>query len=260
MAPSPSPAAWWRPTSTRPSTSRTCRRRSRWTTRSPRTSWSMAWPARLQVRRLQHPRQHHRGAAFGRAVRGRAGRQLRGRQQDGLLDQRLFLNLSAFHNKYKDIQLSVFTEYTTPQNTKAFFGDFTNAGEGTVNGVRSRIPVAADRQLADLRQPGLAGREVRRVHVQERQHRRPAGIHQRPGFLRRAERGIPHRPGRRRQPVGARGLQLPERSGGHHRSGQGPGDPGHRAADHPGRLWPGQRRRDLEGQRCVDRSRCRAAT
>ena len=52
----------------------------------------------------------------------------------GLLDQRLFLNLSAFHNKYKDIQLSIFTEYTTPQNTKAFFGDFTNAGEGTVNG------------------------------------------------------------------------------------------------------------------------------
>ena len=52
----------------------------------------------------------------------------------GLLDQRLFLNLSAFHNKYKDIQLSIFTEYTTPQGAKAFFGDFTNAGEGTVNG------------------------------------------------------------------------------------------------------------------------------
>ena len=52
----------------------------------------------------------------------------------GLLDQRLFLNLSAFHNKYKDIQLSIFTEYTTAQGTKAFFGDFTNAGEGTVNG------------------------------------------------------------------------------------------------------------------------------
>ncbi|HSD17806.1 MAG TPA: TonB-dependent receptor [Thermomonas sp.] len=52
----------------------------------------------------------------------------------GLLDQRLFLNLSAFHNKYKDIQLSIFTEYTTPQGVKAFFGDFTNAGEGTING------------------------------------------------------------------------------------------------------------------------------
>ncbi len=52
----------------------------------------------------------------------------------GLLDNRLFLNLSAFHNNYKDIQLSIFTEYTTPQNTKAFFGDFTNAGAGTVQG------------------------------------------------------------------------------------------------------------------------------
>jgi iron complex outermembrane receptor protein len=53
----------------------------------------------------------------------------------GLLDNSLFLNLSAFHNKYKDIQLSIFTEYTTQQNTKAFFGDFTNAGAGTVQGL-----------------------------------------------------------------------------------------------------------------------------
>jgi iron complex outermembrane receptor protein len=51
----------------------------------------------------------------------------------GLLDNSLFLNLSAFHNKY--IQLSIFTEYTTQQNTKAFFGDFTNAGAGTVQGL-----------------------------------------------------------------------------------------------------------------------------
>ncbi|WP_334178791.1 TonB-dependent receptor [Pseudoxanthomonas sp.] len=52
-----------------------------------------------------------------------------------LFDQRLFLNLSAFHNQYKDIQLSVFTSYTLPNNTQSFFGDFTNAGKGTVNGV-----------------------------------------------------------------------------------------------------------------------------
>ena len=51
------------------------------------------------------------------------------------LDQSLFLNLAYFHNKYKDIQLSVFTEYDLPNNTKAFFGDFTNAGAGTVQGV-----------------------------------------------------------------------------------------------------------------------------
>lgn len=53
-----------------------------------------------------------------------------------LLDQRLFLNLSAFHNKYEDIQLSVFTAYDSNGDgtDDAFFGDFTNAGSGTVNG------------------------------------------------------------------------------------------------------------------------------
>ncbi|MGR4896169.1 TonB-dependent receptor [Stenotrophomonas sp. LARHCG68] len=53
------------------------------------------------------------------------------------LDQRLFLNLSAFHNKYKDIQLSVFTGIDTNGDgvNDAFFGDFTNAGKGTVNGL-----------------------------------------------------------------------------------------------------------------------------
>lgn len=53
------------------------------------------------------------------------------------LDQRLFLNVSAFHNKYEDIQLSVFTSYDSDGNGSldAFFGDFTNAGSGTVNGV-----------------------------------------------------------------------------------------------------------------------------
>ncbi|MCD9087738.1 TonB-dependent receptor [Stenotrophomonas sp. SY1] len=55
----------------------------------------------------------------------------------GFLDQRLFLNLSAFHNKYEDIQLSVFTGIDTNGDgvNDAFFGDFTNAGAGTVNGV-----------------------------------------------------------------------------------------------------------------------------
>jgi iron complex outermembrane receptor protein len=53
------------------------------------------------------------------------------------LDQRLFLNLSAFHNKYKDIQLSVFTGIDTNGDgvDDAFFGDFTNAGAGTINGL-----------------------------------------------------------------------------------------------------------------------------
>ncbi len=54
-----------------------------------------------------------------------------------LLDQRLFLNFSAFHNKYEDIQLSVFTAYDSNGDgvDDAFFGDFTNAGKGTVNGL-----------------------------------------------------------------------------------------------------------------------------
>ena len=53
------------------------------------------------------------------------------------LDQRMFLNLSAFHNKYKDIQLSVFTGIDTNGDgtNDAFFGDFTNAGAGTINGL-----------------------------------------------------------------------------------------------------------------------------
>lgn len=54
-----------------------------------------------------------------------------------LLDQTLFLNFAAFHNEYKDIQLSVFTAYDSDGDgtDDAFFGDFTNAGAGTVDGV-----------------------------------------------------------------------------------------------------------------------------
>jgi iron complex outermembrane receptor protein len=52
-----------------------------------------------------------------------------------LLDQRMFLNLAYFYNKYEDIQLSVFTSYTLPNGSQSFFGDFTNAGKGTVQGV-----------------------------------------------------------------------------------------------------------------------------
>ncbi|WP_425605413.1 TonB-dependent receptor [Pseudoxanthomonas putridarboris] len=51
------------------------------------------------------------------------------------LDQRMFLNLAYFYNKYEDIQLSVFTSYTLPDGSSSFFGDFTNAGKGTVQGV-----------------------------------------------------------------------------------------------------------------------------
>ncbi len=50
-------------------------------------------------------------------------------------DQRLFLNLAAFHNIYEDIQLSVFTQFIDAAGNPQFFGDFTNAGKGTVDGV-----------------------------------------------------------------------------------------------------------------------------
>ena len=53
------------------------------------------------------------------------------------LDQSLFLNLAYFHNDYKDIQLSVFTAFDSNGDgtDDSFFGDFTNAGAGTVQGV-----------------------------------------------------------------------------------------------------------------------------
>ncbi len=47
---------------------------------------------------------------------------------------RLELNTALFHNKYKNVQLSVFTSYTDANGKPAFFGDFTNAGKATVNG------------------------------------------------------------------------------------------------------------------------------
>jgi iron complex outermembrane recepter protein len=47
---------------------------------------------------------------------------------------RLELNTALFHNKYKNVQLSVFTSYTQPNGQPGFFGDFTNAGKATVNG------------------------------------------------------------------------------------------------------------------------------
>ncbi|MGM9482431.1 TonB-dependent receptor [Roseateles sp. NT4] len=47
---------------------------------------------------------------------------------------RLELNTAVFHNKYKNVQLSVFTSYTTPTGQPGFFGDFTNAGKATVQG------------------------------------------------------------------------------------------------------------------------------
>jgi iron complex outermembrane receptor protein len=49
-------------------------------------------------------------------------------------DGRLELNTAVFHNKYKNVQLSVFTSYTQPNGQPGFFGDFTNAGKATLSG------------------------------------------------------------------------------------------------------------------------------
>jgi iron complex outermembrane receptor protein len=49
-------------------------------------------------------------------------------------DQSWFVNAAYFYSDYEDIQLSIFT--TIPNsNPPAFFGDFANAGAGTVQGV-----------------------------------------------------------------------------------------------------------------------------
>jgi iron complex outermembrane receptor protein len=51
----------------------------------------------------------------------------------GFWDGRAYVNAALFHNKYKDIQLSVFTSCVVGGVT-TFCGDFTNAGQGTVDG------------------------------------------------------------------------------------------------------------------------------
>ena len=48
---------------------------------------------------------------------------------------RFELNAAAFMNKYKNVQLSVFTSYTMANGTQGFFGDFTNAGKADVKGL-----------------------------------------------------------------------------------------------------------------------------
>ena len=54
--------------------------------------------------------------------------------KNAFLDDRLFVNLAYFNSDYKDIQLSVFTA-VPGSNPPVFFGDFANAGKGTVKGV-----------------------------------------------------------------------------------------------------------------------------
>ncbi|HEX7815599.1 TonB-dependent receptor, partial [Dyella sp.] len=54
-------------------------------------------------------------------------------------DDRLMMNTAAFHNVYSNIQLSVFTSYTLPNGSQGFFGDFTNAGKGHIDGLEEEF-------------------------------------------------------------------------------------------------------------------------
>ncbi len=54
--------------------------------------------------------------------------------KNAFFDDRLFLNLAYFNSDYKDIQLSVFTA-VPGSNPPIFFGDFANAGKGSVDGI-----------------------------------------------------------------------------------------------------------------------------
>lgn len=60
-----------------------------------------------------------------------------------LLDGRITLNGAIFFNDYEDIQLSVFT--ALPDGT--FFGDFTNAGQATINGLEVDFTMALTESL-----------------------------------------------------------------------------------------------------------------
>jgi iron complex outermembrane receptor protein len=54
-------------------------------------------------------------------------------------DNSLMLNTALFHNIYSNIQLSVFTSYAEPNGSEGFFGDFTNAGKGHIDGLEEEL-------------------------------------------------------------------------------------------------------------------------
>ena len=61
-------------------------------------------------------------------------------------DDTFDVNVALFHNRYKDIQLSVFTSYTQPGGLPGFYGDFTNAGKATVQGAEFEFSWHPNRQ------------------------------------------------------------------------------------------------------------------
>ena len=63
------------------------------------------------------------------------------------LDDRLSLDLAVFHNRYRDIQLSVFTSYDRDGDgsNESIFRDFRNAGAGTTRGAELEWRMRAGR-------------------------------------------------------------------------------------------------------------------
>ncbi len=54
-------------------------------------------------------------------------------------DDALMMNTAVFHNVYSNIQLSVFSSYTLPNGSQGFFGNFTNAGKGHIDGLEEEF-------------------------------------------------------------------------------------------------------------------------
>ena len=55
------------------------------------------------------------------------------------LDGRLMLNSALFRENYSNIQLSIYTSYIQPNGQPGFFGNFTNAGDGYIDGVENEF-------------------------------------------------------------------------------------------------------------------------
>jgi iron complex outermembrane receptor protein len=90
-------------------------------------------------------------------------------------DDTFFLNLAYFWNKYKDVQLSVFTSFVLPNGQPSFFGDFTNAGAADVKGAElelvgnptERLTVSANFAYLDAEYSEFIDRGVNVANLQE---------------------------------------------------------------------------------------------
>lgn len=95
--------------------------------------------------------------------------------KSALYNDTFFLNLAYFWNKYKDVQLSVFTSFTLPNGQSSFFGDFTNAGKADVKGVEvefvanptERLTLSGNLAYLDAAYSEFIDRGVNVANIQE---------------------------------------------------------------------------------------------